>query len=392
MYHGVSVTLERLRMEEEELLKEKQEKLAVRKKKAAGGSGSKPARKKHVAISDLLDPDADLDEITEQLKEEIVVRKTADGHGGVKMNVGSSKSKSKSGLFDSGTEDQEVIDEQELGDEMIEGDEELQKMADRFGKAVLEDLMKGLSSQMSEWTKDKESPLRNAWERAIKKTQQTVDKLAEMKENGEIKFRPDKTSELVEKKTEKKKQSSLQEAKESPNKEAKYQEQEQKSSHTGGAGVDKKKNIPSGEEATQNLRDMIQRLKELNQESLKRRLQVERELDRDSEGLYVDDDEEEEEEDGVKDRQILRGEMQQLRKIDQRVLKKLEVDKEMDTGDLSGEEREEGDEGEAEEEEEDELDEESLEQLGEDITEEIQKQLEDIGLGSNGKGASLNYS
>ena len=403
-----SITSERLRMEQEQLLKEQQEKLAARKKKAAGSSGNKPARKKYKTISDLFDPDADLDEITEQVNEEIVARKTGDGHGGVKLSVGSIKSKSKSGLFDSGSEDQEVVDEQEQDDELLEDDEELQKMADKFGKAVLEDLMKGLSSQMSNWAKEKESPLRNAWERAIKKTQRTVAKLAEMKEDGEKRLRPDKTSKLEdpreddEKKKEKvvsSKQSSLQEklhtkdSDSSLNQEARYQEQEQKSSETDSAAVDKDKNMPSREEE---VKDMVQQLIQLNQESLKKRLQAERELDR--EDLHVDnedgeEEEEKEEEKVVKDRLRLRDEVQQLMELNRKTLnERLEVDKEIDTDDLNVEEQEEvkeGEEGEGEEEVDDlELDEESLEQLGEDITEEIQKQLDDIGLGTDSNGAS----
>ena len=401
-----SVTSERLRMERKQLLEEQQDNLAARKKKAVGNSGNKPARKQYKTISDLLDPDADLDEITEQVNEEIVARKTGDGHGGVKLSVGSIKSKSKSGLFDSGSEDQEVVDEQEQDDEMLEDDEELQKMADKFGKAVLEDLMKGLSSQMSNWAKEKESPLRNAWERAIKKTQRTVAKLAEMTEDGEKRLRPDKTSKLedpreeIEKKKEKvlsPKQSSLQEklhtkdSDSSRNQDAKYQEQEQKPSQTDSAAVDKDKNMPSREEEVKDTQDMIQQLMQLNQESLKKRLQAERELDR--EDLHVDnedgEEEEEEEEKVMKDRLRLRGEVQQLMELNRKALNKgLEVDKEMDTDDLNIEEQEEvkvGEEGEGEEEvDELELDEESLEQLGEDITEEIQKQLEDIGLGTNG--------
>lgn len=396
-----SITSERLRMEQEQLLKEQQEKLAARKKKAAGSSGNKPARKKYKTISDLFDPDADLDEITEQVNEEIVARKTGDGHGGVKLSVGSIKSKSKSGLFDSGSEDQEVIDEQEQDDEMLADDEELQKMADKFGKAVLEDLMKGLSSQMSNWAKEKESPLRNAWERAIKKTQRTVAKLAEMKEDGEKRLRPDKTSKLedprenVEKKEKmvSSKQSSLQEklhtkdSDSSLNQEARYQEQEQKSSETDSAAVDKDKNMPSREEE---VKDMIQQLIQLNQESSKKRLQAERELDR--EDLHVDDEDGEEEEE-KEEKVRLRDEVQQLMELNQKALnERLEVDKEIDTDDLNVEEQEEvkeGEEGEGEEEvDELELDEESLEQLGEDITEEIQKQLDDIGLGTDSNGAS----
>lgn len=370
-------------MEEEQLLKEQQEKLAARKKKAAA---SKPARKKYMTISDFLDPDVDLDDITEQVKEEIMARKTDDGRGGVRLRVGSSRTKSKSGLFDSGAaDDQEAIDEQEQGDETLEDVEELQKMADRFGKDVLESLMKGLGAQMSDWAKEKESPLRNAWERAIKKTQNTVAKLAEVKEGGE-KLRPDKTSKLEDlreddKKKEKKKtskQSSLQERHRVKggdsshlNQATKYREQEQKPSRTDSTAVDKNENMPSREEElkdTQILKDKIQQLMELNREALNKRLDVDRELDK--EDLYVEEEEEEKEEE-VKDTHILRNMIQELN----------HRDKELDTSNLD-EELE--DEGEEEEEEEDELDEESLEQLGEDITEEIQKQLEDIGLGDNG--------
>ena len=379
-------------MEQEQLLKEQREKLAARKKKAAGSSGNKPAGKRYKTIADLFDTDADLDEITE----EIVSRKSGEGRGGVKLSVGSSKSRSKSGLFDSGSEDQEVVDEQEEEDEMIEDKEELQKMADRFGKDVLEELMKGLSAQMSNWAKEKESPLRNAWERAIKKTQRTVAKLAEMKEDGEKKLRPDETSKLedpredIEKKKENmvsSKRSSLQEKLHTKdrdsnlNQEAKYQGQEQKSSRTDDAAVDRNINLPSREQ--------------LNQESLKKGLQAERELGR--ENLYVekeDEEEEEEEEEIMKDKVKLRDEVQQLMELSRKALnERLEVDKEMDTDDLNTEEQEEvteGEEGEGEEEvDELELDEESLEQLGEDITEEIQKQLDGIGLGTNGNKTSL---
>ena len=393
-------------MEEEQLLKEQQEKLAAKKKKAAANSGSKPARKKYLTIADLLDPDADIDDITEQVEEEIVARKTSDGRGGVRLSVGPSKSKSKSmsGLFDSGTEDQEAIDEQDQEDELIEDDEELQKMADRFGKAVLEDLMKGLSSQMSNWAKEKESPLRNAWERAIKKTQRTVAKLTEMKQDGEKKLRSDEISKLedsrepTEKKKEKKvsfKQSSPQEklhtqdSDGSRNQETNYQGQEQKPSLNDGGAVDGNKNMPSREETMKDkekLRGMIQQLQELNRESLKNRQQAQRKLDR--EDLYVDEEEEEEEgEEEVKDRQIPRDEIQRLMKLNLRALKKEPpgTEKEVDTDDEEQEEVQEGDEGE-EEEEEEELDEETLEQLGEDITTEVQKQLEDLGLGTNGTG------
>jgi hypothetical protein len=397
-------------MEEEQLLKERQEKLAAKKKKAAASSGRKPAGKKYVTISDLLGPDADLDDIIEQVEEEIVATKTSDGHGGVKLSVGPRKSKSISGLFDSGTEDQEAIDEE---DELIEDDQELQKMADKFGKAVLEDLMKGLSSQMSNWAKDKESPLRNAWEKAIKKTQGTVAKLTEMKEDGENskQLRPDKISkpedprELTETKKEKKvssKQSSLQgklhvqDSDGSLNQEAKYQGQEQKPSLTDGAAVDGNKNAPSGNEGMKDrekLRSLIQQLQDLNRESLKKQQEAQRKLDREDLDVEDDDDEEEEEEEEgeeeVEDGQIVKDEIQQLMKLNLRALKKEpRVDKEIDTDDEEWEEVKEGDE--EEEEEEDELDEESMEQLGEDITAKVQKQLEDLGLGTNGKW-SYNY-
>ena len=388
-------------MEEEQLLKEQQEKLAAKRKKAAANSGSKPARKKYLTIADLLDPDADIDDITEQVEEEIVARKISDGRGGVRLSVGPSKSKSKSmsGLFDSGTEDQEAIDEQDQEDELIEDDEELQKMADRFGKAVLEDLMKGLSSQMSNWAKEKESPLRNAWERAIKKTQRTVAKLTEMKQDGEKKLRSDEISKLEDSRepTEKKKEKKVSFKRSSPqeklhtqdsdgsrNQETNYQGQEQKPSLNDGGAVDGNKNMPSREETMKDkekLRGMIQQLQELNRESLKNRQQAQRKLDR--EDLYVDEEEEEE----VKDRQIPRDEIQRLMKLNLRALKKEPpgTEKEIDTDDEEQEEVQEGDEGE-EEEEEEELDEETLEQLGEDITTEVQKQLEDLGLGTNGTG------
>ena len=389
-------------MEEEQLLKEQQEKLAAKKKKAAANSGNKPARKKYLTIADLIDPDADIDEITEQVEEEIVARKISDGRGGVRLSVGPSKRKSKSmsGLFDSGTEDQEAIDEQEQEDELIEDDEELQKMADRFGKAVLEDLMKGLSSHMSNWAKEKESPLRNAWERAIKKTQRTVAKLTEMKQDGEKKLRPDEISKLEDSRepTEKKekkvsfKQSSPQEklhtqdSDGSRNQETNYQGQEQKSSPNDGGVVDGNNDMPNREETMKDrekLRGMIQQLQELNRESLKKRQEAQRQLDR--EDLYVDDDdeeEEEEEEEGEEDRQIQRDETRRLMKLNLRALKKEPPgdEKEIDTDDEEQEGVQEG------EEEEEELDEETLEQLGEDITAEVQKQLEDLGLGTNGNG------
>ena len=396
-------------MEEEQLLKKQQEKLAAKKKKAAANSGNKPARKKYLTIADLIDPDADIDEITEEVEDEIVARKISDGRGGVRLSVGPSKSKSKSmsGLFDSGTEDQDAIDEQEQEDELIEDDEELQKMADRFGKAVLEDLMKGLSSHMSSWAKEKESPLRNAWERAIKKTQRTVAKLTEMKQDGEKKLRPDEISKLedsrepAEKKKEKKvsfKQNSpqeklhIQDSDGSHNQETNYQGQEQKSSLNDGGVVDGNKDMPNREETMKDkekLRGMIQQLQELNRESLKKQQEAQRQLDR--EDLYVDDDvddddeEEEEEEEGEEDRQIQRDETRRLMKLNLRALKKEPPgdEKEIDTDDEEQEGVQEG------EEEEEELDEETLEQLGEDITAEVQKQLEDLGLGTNGNGVSF---
>ena len=402
----VHFALERLRVEEEQLLKEQREKLAARKKKLGGNSGSKPPRGKYPTIADLLD--GDVDDITEEV---IEAMKSGDGQGGVRLHVGSSKSKSKSGLFDSGTEDLEIDNEQEEeDDEMIESDEELQKMADRFGKDILEDLMKGLSSQMSSWAKEKESPLRNAWEKAIKKTQRTVAKLAEMKEGEKI-LKPDKASKLEDQRelTETKvssKQSSSQEKfhmKDSAsglNQEAKYQKQGQKSSQTDSTAVNKNKNVPGREEekkGVENLRAIIQQLKELNQESLDKRLQAERELDRGD--LYVDDGEEEEEEGAqegegrkVKEtgKKMLKHEIQQLIELNQRALKKrLKADKEMDIVDDSSVEEERGEgEGQKDEYELEELamDEESLEQLGEDITEEVQKQLNDIGLDVNGNG------
>ena len=147
------------------------------------------------------------------------------------------------------------------------------------------------------------------------------------------------------------------------------------------------------------MRAIIQQLKELNQESLDKRLQAERELDRGD--LYVDDGEEEEEkEEGAQEgegrkvketgKEMLKHEMQQLIELNQRALKKrLKADKEMDIVDDSSVEEERGEEeGQKDEYELEELamDEESLEQLGEDITEEVQKQLNDIGLDVNGNG------
>ena len=135
------------------------------------------------------------------------------------------------------------------------------------------------------------------------------------------------------------------------------------------------------------LRGMIQQLQELNRESLKKRQEAQRKLDR--EDLYVDDDDddeeeekEEEEEEGEEDSQIQRDEIQRLMKLNLRALKKEPPggEKEIDTDDEEQEEVQE------EEEEEEELDEETLEHLGEDITAEVQKQLEDLGLGTNGNG------
>ena len=87
---------------------------------------------------------------------------------------------------------------------------------------------------------------------------------------------------------------------------------------------------------------------------------------------------------------MLKHEMQQLIELNQRALKKrLKADKEMDIVDDSSVEEESGEgEGQKDEYELEELamDEESLEQLGEDITEEVQKQLNDIGLDVNGNG------
>ena len=296
-----------------------------------------------MTISDLLDPNADVDEITAQVREEITVRK-AGSRGGVELNknsVGSTKSKSNFGLFDSGADDQEQEedeDDEDDEDEVEDDEEELQNMAERFGKDVLEGLMKGLASQMSDWAKEKEPSLKNAWERAIKKTQQTIAKLADVKENGEKKLRLNEASKLED----------FRENEEEKRVSSEPTLQPEKLRTKDGNGLNNKAN---------------------HQEHLK------------NENVVPSKEEQ------VKDTELLGEKIKQMVRLNQEALnKRQQADIELDTDDLEVEE--EGVEGEGE----DVLDEESLAELGEDITKEVQKQLDDIGLGNLGNNGNIQCS
>ena len=337
-------TTERLKFEQEQRIMKNQEKLSSRMKTGKGIDISKPARKQHWTISDLLD--TDLNEMTEQ----------------VEMYSESSKSRSNSKQLDFGAEEQESHSNEGKVEESK--DEELQKVADRFGRDVLEGLMKGLSSDMSRWAKEKDPSLRGAWESAIKKTQETVAKLAEMKD-GEEKSRQDEPSKFKHSKGDKMSASSEQDLHPEEhrtkdgdgfNQEANYQEQEKKSSHIAPADISKSSKGEVRDRIW--LKEQVKRVRDLNQEALERRLAVEKELDAEDD-LKV----EEEEEEGWGGEGV--GDLD-------------EEQKSSDSAAADGEEEEE------EEEEEGELDEESLTQLEEEIVEKLQKQLDDAGLGNNG--------
>ena len=232
-----------------------------------------------------------------------------------------SKSKLKSGLFDSGSEEE---DAEEVSKEK---DEELINMADSFDDDVLEQFMDKINSQLSSFEKHDDTLLKVLFEGAFKKTKETVTKLMEAKKEKKLKEIEDDGDD-EDKSTSKETSTTREESKTDDgglNQEDNYQEQPPDESPTGDevAGTTK---VEEGKEESS------------------------------------------------------------LEGIDKRLLvkEKAKKAKSQEADDVVSDSHDEED-LEVEDEEEEELDKAALNELGDKITDEIQKKLSDAGIGEDGK-------
>ena len=240
---------------------------------------------------------------------------------------------SKSGLFDSGIEDEDV-------DMKIE--DELREKAD--GLDILESLMEGLNTQLSNLEKEEDTIFKTALQHAITKTK---DRLSEQMKDKQLIKEPSQSEdvgELEEKPASSKQQEKPHTKDDLLDQKGTYQEQEQPSDSS--TASKKAETTEEDDENPPTLDGLIQTLMDKNRAQMLKRLETK-----------VTDNGDDE-------------------------LDKDELDKdELDEDDLDEDEVKVVE----EEEEEEGLDEASLAQMGEELTEELQRELSDAGLGDMGR-------